>query len=515
MRTAWAGLLLCVVGCGGTGVVEPDAGLPDDAATASPDARLEPPLVWTPCGSRECSELSVPVRWSAPQGARLALHVEHLPRIAPKAQLWLLQGGPGAAGAGLGALLDTIATRSPELELFLPDHRGSGLSGRLACDDEEAPQSPGGVTITDEEWPVCVASLRRRMGDTLADYSSEAAARDLAALIARFRVSGRPVFIYGVGYGTTLAHRFLQLSPDGADGVILDSVSWPDRTYLDYDSLWNQAARGWFDLCGADALCSSKLGADPWSALDSLERRLADGSHCPAVVDAGLTPRRLEQLLAALIAHDDTRVAAPALVYRLQRCAPADRDAAMNALRWQEAQQGADTSFSPVLARNILLSELGLTDPAMDPVLERAAEACLACPGIGIGLRARTEAWPRYPFPERLRSWAATETPLLQLAGGLDPLAPAARLMASGAAEHFTAQGQSIIIFPHAAQSVVDSTPTRTPGAPDCGLDLLLQFVVAPRAPLDRGCLGDLAPPDFTGTSLAPAILGTPDAWDN
>ena len=83
------------------------------------------------------------------------------------------------------------------------------------------------------------------------------------------------------------------------------------------------------------------------------------------------------------------------------------------------------------------------------------------------------------------------------------------------AAEHFTAQGQSIIIFPHAAQSVVDSTPTRTPGAPDCGLDLLLQFVVAPRAPLDRGCLGDLAPPDFTGTSLAPAILGTPDAWDN
>jgi pimeloyl-ACP methyl ester carboxylesterase len=403
----------------------------------------------------------------------------------------------------------TLSDLDPGLEIYAPDHRGTGRSARLGCADQEGARSDEGATITETEWPACQEAVVAEWGDSLAGFSSEGAARDVDALVARTREPGVRVVLHGASYGTTWAHRFLQLFPDGADGVVLDSTNWPDRTLEDYDLLFEATGEALFDACGADAGCSARLGADPWAGVGALHDAL-DGGHCPGLAEAGVGSREIAALLGYLLAYDVTRAWAPPVVYRATRCEPADVDAVLHAFAALLGEGGLfrfeDPLFSWVLNRNVVASEL-----AREPTSEAAhafAATCRTCVGAGL---ADVGDWPRYDFDEALRDWAVTDTPLLAENGGLDPFAPASRLEEAGMPEAFDGPAQRVLAFPTSPHGSVLSSPAG--GDLPCGLELMLAFVEEPTAELDAGCVARLQPVDFSGSSPE-WVFGTTDLWD-
>jgi pimeloyl-ACP methyl ester carboxylesterase len=480
------------------------------------------PLVWEACGNSdgdlgpttECGRLQLPLLWDDARSRTIEVFVQR--RLATRqpstTQLWLLQGGPGAAGDGWAPYVDIIAAERDDVDFYVPDHRGVGRSTRLGC-AAEAESSSDGANIAPGEWPACLDELATTWGEGLAGFSSEAASRDVAAYLELTREPDKHVVLYGASYGTTWGHRFLQLFTDRVDGVVLDSSNWPDRSYEDYDANWNGVAEELFATCGADTFCSSKLGTDPWLALQTVYEDL-DGGHCPELVEIGFTPELMRPLLAYLVAYGELRPAALAVVYRVMRCSPADRQAVVNAFNVMFGPGGLlafdDALFSPILSRHILQSEIGREPPSV--AAQAFAESCTVCLGAG-SLDNHDARWPRYAFDDDLLAWASSTTPLLAMNGGLDPFAPAERYLDEGGAEAFDAPHQRVLSFPLSAHGVALGTRTIDGDLP-CGFRLALDFMGDPQADLDLACMDDLAPIDFTGSAIAEPLFATADAWE-
>jgi pimeloyl-ACP methyl ester carboxylesterase len=510
---------------------EPPVALPDGGAdggaidagardAGGPDAGPAP-LVFEPCTldfgplsmlEAECARPAVPVRWDRPEGRTIDLWVmRYGDHAAPRAQVWMLQGGPGASGYDYGPLIYRLAGFERTIEFLTLDHRGVGESARLGCPVQEGAASEEGAAIADAEWPACLDAVRAEWGEDLAGFSSENAARDLAHVIAATRREGVPVVVYGASYGTTLSERFLQLYPDLADGVVIDSVNWPDRTYDDYDLLWDEVGRGVFDACARDAVCAEKLGPDPIARLTALYDRL-DGGHC---ADLGIDREELRAMVAWSIAYAETRPFAAALVHRIDRCAPADVTAVTRYYDSLFGESGllggSDDRFSTVLSQHVLNSEIAIRSTTPDAELDRIASECVVCLGVGSAAVARARSWPRYTFDERFTRWPDATTPVLAMVGELDPFAPARRLEDAGIAAAF--RGPGYVRFPGSPHGVIGYARDRAPSARTCGESLLLEFALDPAAPLDTSCAAALPAPYFT-TTYAITFFGTTSLWD-
>ena len=81
--------------------------------------------------------------------------------------------------------------KAKTIDLYLPDHRGTGRSARLACPTAETASSPGGTQISDGELPGCVESMKSTWGDKLASFNITNAARDVGEFIRAQRETAR------------------------------------------------------------------------------------------------------------------------------------------------------------------------------------------------------------------------------------------------------------------------------------------------------------------------------------
>src|SRR5688572_26126213 len=137
-------LALVIVGCGGeasstndptTETKPPQSGDPNgDAPSGDPTSAIK----FESCslktggndGRAECANVEVPLDWKSPSGKKVTFFVKRLlgKGAEPRKQLWLLQGGPGAAGDGLEPLAEEVAARDDGVDIYIPDHRGTGRS---------------------------------------------------------------------------------------------------------------------------------------------------------------------------------------------------------------------------------------------------------------------------------------------------------------------------------------------------------------------------------------------------
>lgn len=326
---------------------------------------------WAPCPLfvdqpdgpvAECATFDVPLRWSEPSGPTIGVFVQRLRGVGPiRGQLWLLEGGPGGSGADFDEWMEELHELDPSLDLYAVDHRGVGRSTRLDCPAQETAASDWGISIAPGEAAACRDALVARWGEDLGEFSATAAARDLGRLIELAEQPGQERFVYGVSYGTYWAHRYLELFPAQADGVVLDSIAPPGIDFVTYDHDFDRVGQDFLALCAADATCSSKLGPDPWATLGALSTSLA-GGHCPVLQQTwGLDATALPTVLAALLMSPITRTYLPATVYRLQRCDAGDVsaiDPMLELLFGQETTSYYDTLSSDALFYNVALSEL-------------------------------------------------------------------------------------------------------------------------------------------------------------
>ncbi|WP_437635376.1 alpha/beta fold hydrolase [Sorangium sp. So ce854] len=475
-------------------------------------------IPWGACPddfTSECATVPLPLDHARPTGETLPIFVSrHRAAGAARAQMWMLQGGPGASGASFKDAIERLfAPLMPDVDIYVAEHRGVGLSSRLGCPVEEGPGSEQGALITDSEWPACIESLKDQWGDALEHFTTTADAEDVAGLIERAREPGKKVFVYGYSYGTMRALRLMQTHPELVDGVILDSIASPGVEFVSqYDLQFDPVAKELATLCAADPVCGAKLGADPWATLTGVVAKL-DAGHCAAV---GLDGQALRQIYPFFVRIRELRAHLFPLVYRLERCHDGDVAALQHYVGvLTPLLQGAERADrdSVVLQFHVSLSE-GWEEPAPSAAeLQARCASQTFCPGIAVSAAPIFDRWPRYAHDQYVNQWPSSSVPVLAMNGTLDPQTPIGK--ARAAADRLTAPHQTFVEVPFSPHGVAFESPVKTPGQATCGAQMMKGFIADPTAAPDTSCLGDLVPVQFTSEPAeVRRYFGTTDPWE-
>jgi pimeloyl-ACP methyl ester carboxylesterase len=411
-----------------------------------PDAGTQPALRGSLCATE-----AVPADYDAPDksAGRLTLFIRKFPAAGSRrGSVWLVAGGPGESGASLYPFLTTLRRSFPGYDLIVPDHRGTGLSSRL-CPDEEAPDSPGGSALEGAEWGSCFERLGARPG-LARQFSVTNAAHDLRRLIKEDR-SGKPVYIYGVSYGTQLVLRTLQLGPLPVAGLVLDSLVPPEA-----DPRWELSRRSFVvdDIgrkilarCDADPQCAAAMGAP----LDTVYHRLLAKSRADASLLEPVPGKDLPRFLCALLDFPRLRARIPYLIHDLDQGRRGELDAVLAELPRLRAALGdfPQTPPSIPLVGIISGSENNLR-PRLGAAQVREDESAMLFTSAIPGLLA-TSTLPRYERDHYFGQDPARLPPTLILQGTLDPKThyDGAMLHAAALRRHGPVGVVSVLDAPH------------------------------------------------------------------
>ncbi len=465
----------------------------------------------------ECADITVPLYWENPKGENITIHVKRLKSLLKATkQVWLLDGGPGYAGTSdLPRFMKSIARLDWRIDLYTLDHRGTGYSTRLSCPEQETDESEKGSWITPSEGDACIEHLEANYN--LDAFTVTQAAKDVGFLVELLKEGNKKKFVYGVSYGTYLGHRYAQIFPDQADGVILDSVVPSDVQGDQGDINGNDVVKDFFDICKEDDFCKSKMGEDPWGKATDTFEKFKDDGHCPQVVEDGITPEIL-QSIATDINSPAYRIVVPAVYYRLDRCSEED----VNALKhmwdiyYNHFTPPPAGSYSDALFFHIGLSELIGNNPMSADKAKELDETLLATDHVvaNWGLPLLEEGWPTYETDEYYHKWASQDVPILMLNGTLDPRTTIDE--ARKAEENLNGPNQYFVEIPNTGHVVMFGSPVKNLFAPHCGMQIALDYMKDPLSKPDTSCLADLKPIDFRGNPLMALVLfGTWDIWEN
>lgn len=495
-----------------------------DAADASEDGSSLPALAWVPCEDNgnvwpdaECTEAPVPYRHDEAGGKTIPVFVKRVRATSVRrGQLWLIEGGPGPSGADyLEPQHADVPSLFPDLDVYVLDHRGTGPS-ILACPDNDA----NAQTNPSKFLGACFDEMELQWGPRMAGFSVTEAARDLGYLIAATRAPGDQVYVYGRSYGTALVTRYLQIHPDQASGVVLDSYLTPETDLARNDADYDAVAKAYFEGCAADAECKAHLTDAPWAFVGSVLAKLENGHCADLATKMGSStplPMLFRALLGGLMKTFEMRAAAAPIVYRFDRCLADDVTAIVKFFKSYQPKHAPPHTLFPspryaswVLMDHITFSELTLQEVTPAEMLARF-EAGYASSAIISDYYNYYAAWRRYEPDAYWKKWPETSIPVLVLQGEMDPATPAAA--AALAKTHFSGEHQWYVSIPRASHVTVLSSPM-TDGT-HCGSKIFEQFVKDPAATLDVSCTQQVLPFDFAAASLDPSeAFGRPTVWD-
>lgn len=510
----------------------PDA-VPDAAPDVLPDAETPMDAIeWGPCpaaipntGNPTCATTTVPLQWTVPDGPTIdVITLRYAADGESVGQLWMLDGGPGGSGiafADFGPLRDF--TRAG-YDVFVPMHRGTGLSTPLDCD------IPRFAERIEDALEPCGADLWAQWGEGLAGFRSAEAAADLGHLAGRVNAAeGGRLMVYGISYGTYWGLRYLRAFPDQADGVILDGV-------LDLQAeVWinGALAEGGGDhlmaLCAEQPGCNGAFDRAPREAVERVFADLDMGS-CPPL--AGIPSEDMAGLMGLLIIiGPETRPLVPAFFARAARCDAQDAeelsfflDAVFDnlfgggfrpsqirtPLDWPRRRFQRSLDFNDALYFAVLMADL-VPPWRLDPIDVFEASLDLRFNGPPDNPASMLDAWPEMPLPEGHTEAPVTDTPLLLTQGLFDmQTVPGWAERAAGA---FAGDHQTLITLPYGGHGAIFGNPTVD--GEECGLAIILDFLDDPRAALDLGCLDRLEAPDLAGErpdtqDISELFFGTP-----
>jgi len=412
----------------------------------------------------QCSDMEVPLRWDdlteaaygqwcnsplCPSGMA-NFHVRRL-ALASLSQdsLWLLTGGPGQDGTDheetalkLSAIGRAQGLPLADLVYYIPDHRGTGKSTRLACPEFESTTSPGGKTIVEEEVPLCLATITHQWKRQLETFSMQSAARDMRYAMTRLRTEGRKTSVYGGSYGTLLANRVLQLESQSSEPwptqgsvvqqTILDGVVAPDMyNILNQQYSGTATARVILKSCAASRNCSSLFDSnDPTTTVIELLRTL-DRQPCN-----GWTSSKLRMAFGLLPTLLNSFVSPLVIASRLNRCTATDALLmhAFEVVELVEAklQDAFQFPASFPLFANVANTQQRVTASAPrqdEPPLLRSSGIAIDPPQIGfiydpLQVNLPQSMWPHWNDPYAGGYPTLLNSSVLLMNGGLDSNTP-------------------------------------------------------------------------------------------
>jgi pimeloyl-ACP methyl ester carboxylesterase len=427
-----------------------------------------------------CARLRVPVDPRKPRGRTISLRLAVVPATKRPAAgaLFYLEGGPGgAATASTISVNAFFAAVGRNRDLVLVDQRGTGGSSRLSCPDGYVPGGDAGAVS---------AYLQRCLARLHADprlYTTSVAAADLEAV--RRRLGYGRIDLYGGSYGATLAQAYVRRYPKSVRTVVLDGASLPDVRI--YDASAHNAERA---LSVQLARCAA---APPCRrAYPDTRRQLSELLARPprtVALATGKVVLRPNDIAWTLEWLSETAENATIIPFALDAAAHGD----YTMLAATHAQLGG-SNLDP-LARLVPFWTILCSEPwaAFDPAAT-AREGRGSYLGGAAVARARLFRHACRAVPEgRVRAGDAdshrvVRTPVLLLAGGADPLDPAANLR--GWRRVFP-RGR-LIVVPGAGHGTIEYA---------CVQKLIARFVA-------RGSAAELDPACARHVSLPPFVTG-------
>jgi len=248
--TLVAVVALVVAGCS---TAKHQSAVPTGAAASSSGSTTAPAglerfygqqLDWTTCGKFECAKATVPVDWSAPDGAVIQLALERQRATGGKAigSLLVNPGGPGASGVDA---LESVALEriSPSVlakyDVVGFDPRGVSRSAPVTCADNKTLDSivsadpdyssPAGISAVEQTYADFGASCLANTGELLGHVDTVSAAKDMDVL--RAALGDDKLSYLGYSYGTQLGATYAALFPERVGRLVLDGALDPTLTY--------------------------------------------------------------------------------------------------------------------------------------------------------------------------------------------------------------------------------------------------------------------------------------------
>jgi pimeloyl-ACP methyl ester carboxylesterase len=264
---------------------------------------------WAPCPTapaKQCGTMQVPVDWSQPRGAKVAVAVARRPADDPARRVGTLFFNAGGPGDGeVKYVVNDDSYFSPTLrarfDIVGVDPRGTGNPDAIRCDLPAVTPSYTMFPRTEREFDAMVRynrefglSCLRGTGAFLGHTDTISVARDHEA--ARAALGVDRVSWLGISYGSQLAANYADLFPGRTRAMVLDSAlehSLPENQQLADEILGVEASFNRFIAwCGAAPECALH-GQDVGAVYDRL---VAGAERRPIPVDGALRPVTSEDI---------------------------------------------------------------------------------------------------------------------------------------------------------------------------------------------------------------------------
>ncbi|DBA05078.1 TPA: LOW QUALITY PROTEIN: hypothetical protein N0F65_000766 [Lagenidium giganteum] len=469
-----------------------------------------------------------------------------------KPNVWLIEGGPGAASNTLEGMMAALyRTLDAKVNVYTLDHRGTGRSNKLDCVAAQATTSgsPGGSQVLTAETSACASDLE-------ATFSITSAATDLATFIRTYQAD-TPVFAYGVSYGSSVVERLIHLGVEEIKGYILDSVSTSSGSdeNFEYFSTWDrdygEIGDEFLDMCTADAFCSSKFKSENISqVLRKVIARVDEESEWPcsklfsnneANNGSVSDPRSfaLRSALSGMLASVKTRSMIAPFVYRMDRCNETDLKVLAQGLTIAQTIGGPEQPTAEFMSL-LLYHLIVVCGPDEDTMRKRFSDTLMGTGMLSDSIelycaftKEDSAACARYNIPnyqaspiayKRDQYWnkAASIPPqasVLLMSSKLDPQTPYKYAQYLLDALKGTNAQKKLILFEHATHVVAkSSTYVAADGSTHmCGLEILASYVSngGDLSKTDTSCMAAIPPLNFTEMAqVAAKLWQTSDSFD-
>ncbi len=402
---------------------------PEAATTGGPvfsKCRLEHPSGLASYAA-ECATLQVAEDPATPGGRQIALAVARIPAISRRKSadpVFLIAGGPGMGSAAMyPSVAGAFARVGRDRDIVLVDQRGTGGSAPLRCDVDDQEMLEFDPEALAAEIRRCLATLEK--SHDVAQFTTSIAVGDLERV--RAALGYERINLYGVSYGSRVAQHYLRRHPQRVRSVILDGVVPPGLVLGPAIALDAEAAlQGILARCSADAACRGAFG-DPAELYRQLRRELAAASREVTLPDPRTgRPRTLRfgpsQLAVALRLSSYSSAQASLLPYALHAAAREDHFAPLAALFLMSAE-GLREVIALGMHNSVVCAEDLPRIRESDIDRERLSDTYLGTDMID-ALRVLCAAWPRGPVDRDFHEPLRSDTPVLLLSGGADPVTP-------------------------------------------------------------------------------------------
>lgn len=455
------------------------------AAPAAPSPALPPSFVERRCSdaalakAARCGTVNVPEDRSLPGGRTIGLNIVILPAVAPNPDLppqYDFEGGPGLAVTESAAfyLSDGAAYRAHR-DIVLIDQRGTGGSNRLSCASLEALESSSREIYPAAAVAACKAEILTHSNPV--HYGTSAALEDVDSV--RAALGHDRIDLVALSYGTTVALRYIATRPGIVRAAILMSVAPPSAMPpRDHAPVAERALSLLFSRCLEDSACRAAI-PDPEADLRAALARLP-GTR------PGLSRDAFMERIRTLLYQPGSARKIPWIVHRAAAGDLAPFDAS--------SRPQGPSRFALGQYLSITCGEsLGLMD------FEEAARRSRSTRFGDYRLRRQREACGKWPAvrvaPDHLAP-ISSDTAILMISGGLDPVTPPAWADALAAT---LPRSRHIVI--RDSGHVFDGMS----GVDTCLDPLMIRFLeTADPASLDARCIESMKAPAFAVSSPAP-----------